>query len=112
MKGEEHLKKPEQFTRVYKRGSTAADRLAVLKAMPNNLEITRYGISVSKRVGKAVIRNRIKRLVREIIRNAPLKTGWDLVIIARNPAAGSDYHQMKRSLYGLLSRARIIDEAK
>jgi ribonuclease P protein component len=108
MKGGEHLTKPEQFTLVYKNGSSQADRLLVLKALPNQLEFTRYGISVSKHVGKAVVRNRIKRQIREIIRSEPLASGWDIIVIVRNPAAGSDFHIIKKSLDGLLSRAHTM----
>ena len=59
MKREKHLTKPEQFTLVYDDGITLKDRYLVLKARPNQLEFSRYGISVSKRIGNAVIRNRI-----------------------------------------------------
>jgi ribonuclease P protein component len=108
MKGEEHLNKPEQFTLVYKNGCSQADRLLVIKALQNRLEFSRYGISVSKRVGQAVVRNRIKRRIREILRLRLLDSGWDIIIIARSPAAGSDFHQLEKSLCGLLSRAHIV----
>jgi ribonuclease P protein component len=108
MKGEEHLTKPEQFTLVYKNGCTQADRLLVLKAIPNTLDFSRYGISVSKHVGNAVIRNRIKRQIREIIRSEKLNSGWDIIIIARTPAAGSDFHLLEKSINGLLSRSNLV----
>jgi ribonuclease P protein component len=108
MKGEEYLTRPEQFTLVYKNGCTQANRLLVLKALPNKLDFYRYGISVSKHVGKAVVRNRIKRRIREIIRSEPLNSGWDIIVIARNPAAESDFHLLERSLDSLLSRAKLV----
>ncbi len=108
MKGEEYLTKPEQFTLVYKSGCTQADRLLVLKAYPNNLGFSRFGISVSKHVGKAVIRNRIKRRIRSIIRSEPLSPGWDIVVIARNPAADSNFYLLNRSLNSLLNRAHLL----
>jgi ribonuclease P protein component len=108
MKGEEYLTKPEQFTLVYKRGCTQADPLLVLKALPNKLDFSRYGISVSKHVGNAVVRNRIKRQLREIVRSEALISGWDIVIIARSPAAGSDFQSLGKSVNFLLSRANII----
>jgi ribonuclease P protein component len=108
MKGEEHLTKPEQFTLVYKNGCSQADRLLVLKALPNQLKFSRYGISVSKHVGKAVVRNRLKRQIREILRSEPLGSGWDIVVIVRNPAAGSDFQAIQKSLDVLLSRAHTL----
>jgi ribonuclease P protein component len=104
----QRLTKPEQFKVVYTQGNTRVDRFLVLKAMPNQLDCYRYGISVSKKIGKAVVRNRLKRVLREIIRLTPLETGWDLVIIVRSPAASVDYRQIKESLVGLLSRAKIL----
>jgi ribonuclease P protein component len=108
MKREGRLTKPDQYTQVYNRGSSHVDRYLVLKAMPNQLEISRYGISVSKRIGNAVVRNRVKRLLREILRVTALNPGWDLILIARSPASGTDYHRLQQSVFGLLSRAKIL----
>ncbi len=108
MKGEQHLTKPEQYSRVFNQGISKSDRFLVLKAMPNQLVFSRYGISVSKRVGNAVVRNKVKRLLREILRMMALNPGWDLILIARSPAAKGDYHQLEESVKNLLSRADIV----
>jgi ribonuclease P protein component len=102
------LTKPAEFATVYDEGSTQTDRWLVLKAKPNRLEISRYGISVSKRIGSAVVRNRVKRVLREIIRTAQLTPGWDFIFIARNPAAEGNYHKLKESVISLLSKAHVI----
>lgn len=83
--------------------------MAVMKATPNGLSLSRYGFSVSKKVGKAVRRNRVKRLLREIMREQPLKPGWDIVIIARPQAAGAGFRQMQRAVTGLLARAHLLE---
>lgn len=75
--------------------------------MPNELELTRYGFAVGRRIGKAVVRNRIKRRLREILRQAPLQKGWDIVIIARIPAAQADYKSLEKSVRKLLDRAGV-----
>jgi len=80
-----------------------------MKALPNGLTLSRYGLSVSKRVGKAVTRNRIKRLLREILRIVPLKPAWDIIFIVRPAAATADYASLKRSVEGLLSRASLLE---
>jgi ribonuclease P protein component len=108
MKRNNRLTKSEQFRKVYMEGYTFKDRYLVLKALSNHMECNRFGFSVSKRIGKAVVRNRLKRILKEVVRTAELQTGWDIVLIVRNPAAESDYYTLKKSLLKLLVRANII----
>ena len=82
--------------------------LVVMKTLPNELNLSRYGLSVSKRVGKAVTRNKVKRLLREILRLTPIELGWDIVFIARPRAASTNYAELEKSVVGLLSRARLL----
>ena len=108
MRGEEYLTKPQQYALVYSKGSSWVSNLVVMKALPNGLTLSRYGFSVSKRVGKAVTRNRVKRLLREILRTMPLKSGWDIVFIVRPLAATTHYAGLKRAVENLLSRAQLL----
>jgi ribonuclease P protein component len=80
-----------------------------MKAMPNDLDLSRYGFSVTKRVGKAVQRNRVKRLLREIMRIQTLRSGWDIVFIARSSVVESGYHELESTVTGLLKRARLLE---
>ena len=105
---EERLRKNAQFAAVYEKGKTWASNLIVLKAMPNGLGGNRYGFVTGKRLGKAVVRNRVKRLLREAVRLTSTRAGWDVVFIARKGAATADYHQLELVIAGLLRRAQIL----
>ena len=107
MRGTGYLTKPKQYALVYNEGSSWINTLLVMKTLPNGTSLSRYGFSFSRRVGKATIRNKVKRLLREIIRLTPLMPGWDIIFIARHPAATADYAILKESVKGLLSRAQL-----
>lgn len=108
MQGESHLTKPAQYTQVYREGRSLVSDCLVLRWRPNGLEISRMGLSVSRRVGNAVTRNRLKRRLRENLRRVKVKAGWDLVLVARPVAGTSSYSQIGNSVASLLSRAGII----
>jgi len=108
MRGEGYLTKPSQYALVHEKGSSWVSPLLVMRVLPNGLPLSRYGLSVSKRLGKAVRRNRVKRLLREILRLTPLRAGWDIVFIARLAAAAADYTSLEKTIKDLLSRAELL----
>ena len=64
---------------------------------------------MTKKVGKAVQRNRLKRLLRETMKLQSLRPGWDIVLIARSVAVNTDYHQLERAVTKLLARAQLLE---
>ena len=76
--------------------------------MANEQALTRYAFAISRRVGNAVVRNRIKRRLREILRQSGLTEGYDIVIVARPSAAETDFQTLKTELTTLLKRARML----
>lgn len=79
-----------------------------VRAARNEEQWTRYAFSVSKRVGKAVTRNRVRRRLREILRVQPLKEGYDIVVVARPSAATADFWELKSEMELLLKRSRLL----
>jgi ribonuclease P protein component len=108
MRAREYLTKSEQYAVVYEKGSSWADGKLVVKALPNGLAWSRYGFSVGRRVGGAVVRNRLKRRLREVLRSVRLAPGWDIIFIARPPAGSADFDGLGKSVGGLLSRAKLL----
>ena len=109
MKREERITRPGQYAEVYGKGKSYPSELIVLRTLPNNLAHSRYGLSVSKKVGNAVTRNKLKRRLREINRMEPLKPGWDIVYILRPAAAKASFSSLKKSIDILLAKADILE---
>jgi len=85
--------------------------LLVLIVRPNQLKWSRFGFAVSKRIGNAVRRNKIKRQLREAarLRQMAIQPGWDLFFIARAPIAQADYRQIEGAMENLLNRIQLFD---
>lgn len=109
MRRQQRLRKTKDFDSVYRKGRASANQLVALRLLRNHLPYNRYGFSVGKRLGKAVVRNRVRRRLREGVHSLPIQPGWDVVISARRPAAAVNYHDLRDAVAGLLSRAHILD---
>lgn len=104
------LRRRRDFDNVFQKGHILGNRLLVLRSAPNQLEHNRYGFVTSKRLGNAVVRNRVRRRLREAIRGLATRPGWDVVVSARAPAAQADFHQLRSAVASLLARAGILAE--
>lgn len=111
-KREQRVRRQREFDKVYRANIYAADETLVLLASRNDLEHARLGLSVSRKVGNAVVRNRWKRLIREAFRTQvdQMPSGLDLVVRPRKGAA-PDFRTIRKSLPKLARRvARRVDQ--
>lgn len=105
------IKKNEEFQYTFKNGKSFANRqLVIYYAEKPGQEHFRIGLSVGKKIGNAVTRNRIKRCLRQAFQElkADIKNQYDIVIIARKPTKNMDFHEIKKSLCHLLYKQRLL----
>ena len=100
------IKKNNDFRKIYNKRMSVADRNMVLYYLPNNLSVSRFGFTVSKKIGNAVIRNRIKRVFKEVCRlnRDKFPEGYDYILLARRNIVGLNYGQVEETLLKLLQR--------
>ena len=110
MQSRSRLTGSKRFAEIHRDGRSAANHYLVIRYLSNGLDCSRFGFLASKRIGKAVVRNRIKRRLREVVRVSRIKEGWDAVFIVRRGSATADYRSLKEATNNLLRRARLIDD--
>ena len=111
MKYSTSLKLNHIFRRLY-RTSGVADGLLVLYARKNRTDGNRVGVTVSKKLGKAHVRNRTRRRIREVYRLNEEKfcPGWDIVVVARSKAVDAAFPQLTKSYLTLAKKAGLLRE--
>ena len=111
MKFSGSLKLNHIFQRLY-RSKGQANGYLVLYARPNRTQTNRVGITVGKKIGKAHIRNRTRRRLREIYRlnEDKFQPGWDIVVVARSKAVDAEFSQLTKSYLTLAKKAGILRE--
>ncbi|WP_050180218.1 ribonuclease P protein component [Domibacillus robiginosus] len=111
MKKSFRIKKNNDFQTVFSKGKSFANRQFVVYMYKKEQNVPfRIGLSVSKKLGNAVVRNRIKRCIRQSFTELKedIKPGWDFIIIARKPAVDMSCAQVKESLVHVLKLARAL----
>lgn len=93
---------------INKEGKRWYNPLLGLKALPNQEGVSRCAFTVGRHIGKAVERNRVKRLIREAVRSMAAREGWDLIFTARAGVRSANFWQVKRAVGDLLGRARVL----
>ena len=109
MRRQYRLRRSSDFQQVRQNGKFYASPIMVLAFLRNELDYSRFGFVVSKRLGKAVQRNKIKRRMREVTRlcMSRIEPGFDLVFIARLPIQQANYAEIEQSLRHLLKKSGL-----
>lgn len=110
MKFSSALKLNHIFRRLYATSGHANSSL-VLYARKNHLGKNRVGITVSKKLGGAVVRNRVRRRLREVYRLSEdkLTPGWDMVLVARSRCIAMDFQKLSQAFFSLAQQAGITE---
>lgn len=104
------LRKNFEFKIVYNKGRSLANKHLIMYIMKNNLDKNRLGISVSKKIGNSVMRNRVKRVIRESYRliEQDIKKGYDIIFIARTSITGIKFNEASGSVKHLTRLHKLI----
>lgn len=107
------LKKNSDFRRLYSKGKSAVNPYLAVYCRRNREGVNRLGYTVSVKLGHAVVRNRVRRRLREIYRlNSPrLKSGWDIVVVARMRCVNAEYSAMDEAFLSACEKLGLMKEA-
>jgi ribonuclease P protein component len=105
------LSRPDDFAALQGQGTVRSNPLLVIRIRRTDLEETRFGLSTGRKLGGAVVRNRIRRRLREALRvMAPsFQPGWDVLIIARPAIVETDHDALVGALHRTLARGGVIE---
>lgn len=99
---------------MYAKGRSGVSSCLVVYFRPNRRGHNRLGVTVSTKLGGAVVRNRVRRRLREIFRLAQprMKQGYDVILVARNRAASADYHELERAFRRTCEKLELWEKEK
>ena len=108
------IRKNRDFQKVYKGGTSYANKLFIMYVKRTERPVARIGISVSKKVGNSVVRHRITRRIREIFRlhRSETESGLDIIVVARAAAKESDFKKLESAYLHLCGLHNIRKEPK
>ena len=114
MQKRNRLRKKADFERLLSVSKRWHNSLAILLIRPNKLEVNRFGFTASKRVGRAVDRNHVKRRFKEAVRRrlGEVKPGWDCLLIIKPKSREASSNQIERAVAGLLNQAGLTRDVE
>ena len=106
------VKQNGDFRRIYRRGRSAVAGGVVVYCLKNRQGMSRLGVTVSTKLGHAVVRNRVRRRIREIYRlnRDKMRPGWDVIVVGRGRSAAGPYRKMNEAYLDCLRRLSLLQE--
>ncbi|HCX03341.1 MAG TPA: ribonuclease P protein component [Clostridiales bacterium] len=103
------IKKNKDFKKVYKYGKSYADKNLVIFILKNRKNQKRFGITTAKKINKAVVRNKIRRRLKEIVRKNidNMIDGYDIVVMCRVKGMESSYNDLEKSFIKLTKKTKL-----
>lgn len=104
------LKQNHLFRRLYQKGKSSAGRTLVVYCRKNGLDYNRLGLTAGTKLGHAVVRNRIRRRIREAYRlsESSFICGYDIVVVARHRAAEGEFHDISDCLMKQMEKLGLV----
>jgi ribonuclease P protein component len=87
----QRIRRRAQFQQIYEHGTRVSGRYYTLFIRPNSLAVGRLGVAATRKLGGAVVRNRAKRLVREVFRRSGIAPGFDIIVVPRRELLGTSF---------------------
>ena len=112
MKAAVTVKENYEFRRIYRKGRSAVCPYLVVYCLKNRAGGSRLGVTVSKKLGHAVVRNRVRRRIRELYRlnRDKMQPGWDVIIVGRSHSIGGSFQKMTEAYLDCLRRLSLLRE--
>ncbi|MTI49789.1 ribonuclease P protein component [Sporosalibacterium faouarense] len=114
MNNYESLRNNKDFRNVYDKGKSFANRYLVMFYLKNNMEISRVGFSVTKKLGNAVVRNKVKRRMKESYRinSNKFRNGYDIVFLSRVKAKDANFKEIESAILHIGKLAKLIKKGE
>ena len=101
---DERIRRRADFKLVYERGARLHGRYSTLFILPNTLDVGRLGVAATKKLGGAVVRNRVKRLIREVFRRNKVAPGFDIVVVPKRELLDASLTVLEAEYRDILER--------
>ena len=114
MKRATTVKENYEFRRIYAKGRSGVSPYLVVYCRPNRRKNNRLGVTVSAKLGHAVVRNRVRRRLREIFRLAQpeMKQGYDVILVARSRAVNATYRELTEAYLRVCKKLELLEKSQ